>query len=113
MGRMKPDWGKLAIEYSNSSSIVVAAVDCIGAGKSLCNLAGVKGFPTIKYGDPSDIKGMEDYKGQRTYKALSSFAAKLGPLCGPARLEHCSEEQMHRIAEFDAMSPEERQALID
>jgi len=111
--RMKPDWEKLVKEYSNSSTVAVAAVDCIGAGKSLCTLAGVKGFPAIKYGDPSDIQGMEDYKGQRTYKSLSSFAAKLGPLCGPARLEHCNEEQKARIVEFTAMTPQERQALID
>jgi len=111
--RMKPDWDKLAKEYSNSSTIMVASVDCIGAGKALCNLAGVKGFPSIKYGDPSDIKGLDDYKGQRTYKSLADFAAKLDPPCGPAQLEHCSEEQKAKIVEFTAMTIEERQALID
>lgn len=45
---MKPAWDKLMEKYAAHESILVADVDCIGAGKSKCDDVGVKGFPTIK-----------------------------------------------------------------
>jgi len=45
---MKPAWDKLMEEYADDASILVADVDCIGAGKSKCDDVGIKGFPTIK-----------------------------------------------------------------
>lgn len=35
-------------------------VDCTAAGQPLCEANGVKGYPTIKYGDPEDL---QDYEG--------------------------------------------------
>ena len=35
-------------DYQDHASILVADVDCIGAGKSKCDDVGIKGFPTIK-----------------------------------------------------------------
>jgi len=64
---MKPAWDKLMTEYSSSKSALVADVDCTAAGKPLCDSNGVRGFPTIKYGDPSNL---EDYKGGRDFDSL-------------------------------------------
>merc|ERR1712062_371664 len=67
----------------------------------LCETHGVKGFPTIKYGDPDDL---QDYKGGRDFNALQKFAKdNLGPSCGPAHIELCSDEKKSQIEKFMGM----------
>ena len=68
---MKPAWDKLMDAFADSKTALVADVDCTAAGKPLCDSNGVKGFPTIKYGDPSDL---QDYKGGRDLKSLKKHA---------------------------------------
>merc|ERR1712124_117400 len=76
--------------------------DCTTEGKDLCNQVGVKGYPTIKYGDPNNL---EDYKGGRALKDLEKFAKEnLGPTCGPANLDLCDAEKKAQIEEFMKMS---------
>jgi len=76
----------------------------------LCNKNGVRGYPTIKYGDPSNL---QDYKGGRSYDALKKFADEnLGPSCGPAHLELCDEEMKTTIGKYQAMPAEDLDALI-
>jgi len=101
---MKPDWDKLMKEYASNDKILIADVDCTTAGKPLCDSNGVKGFPTIKYGDPADL---EDYQGGRDYAALSKFASELKPLCSPNNMELCDDEQKAKIEKVQAMSVEE------
>ena len=45
---MKPDWDTLADEFSSSSKVVIADVDCTGEGEPLCSRFEVEGFPTLK-----------------------------------------------------------------
>mmetsp|Transcript_22677 Transcript_22677/g.63004 ORF Transcript_22677/g.63004 Transcript_22677/m.63004 type:complete len:170 (-) Transcript_22677:155-664(-) len=106
---MKPDWDKLMDEFQGSSTLLIADVDCTAAGKSKCEEVGVKGFPTIKYGDPDDL---QDYKGGRTFTQLKEFADGLGPQCSPGNLDLCDEEKKKRIAEYQALSPQDRIAAI-
>jgi hypothetical protein len=68
---MKPDWDKLIGEFKDSKTVLIADVDCTAAGKPLCDTKGVRGFPTIKYGDPNDL---QDYEGGREYAALKVMA---------------------------------------
>jgi len=83
---------------------LVADVDCTAEGKPLCDANGVKGFPTLKYGDPSDL---QDYQGGRDEKDLKKFASeKLGPQCGVKNLDLCSDEKKAQIASFQAMGAE-------
>jgi len=99
---MKPDWDKLMEEFKDSPTSLVADVDCTEAGKQLCETQGVKGFPTIKHGDPSELK---DYQGGRDFDSLKKFASEnLGPQCGPARLDLCSEEVKKKMETFMAMT---------
>jgi len=97
---MKPAWDSLMAEYKDHASILVADVDCTAAGKALCDANGVKGYPTIKYGDPS---GLEDYKGGRDEKALKDFAKTLKPSCSPANLDLCDDEKKAEIAKLKEM----------
>jgi hypothetical protein len=106
---MKPDWDKLMKEYEGSSTVLIADVDCTAGGKELCNSVGVRGYPTIKSGDPNDL---QDYKGGRSYNDLKKHAETLGPTCGPANLDLCDAEKKAKIEEFMALSPEKRDELI-
>ena len=91
---IKPTWDSLMSEYSDSATILIADVDCVGSGKELCTKFGVKGFPTIKFGDPGNL---EDYKGGRDKLALEAFALELKPGCIVETLENCSPEQQESI----------------
>jgi len=95
---MKADWEKLMEAFKGDANRLVADVDCTAAGKDLCSTVGVRGYPTIKYGDPS---ALEDYKGGRKYDDLKKHAEeKLGPSCGPANLDLCDAEKKQQIEEF-------------
>jgi len=97
-------------EFKDSKSVVIADVDCTTGGKDLCNTHGVRGYPSIKYGDPNNL---EDYKGGRTFDALKKFAEEnLGPTCGPANLDLCDDEKKAEIAKFQAMSAGDLAASI-
>jgi len=107
---MKPDWDKLAADFDNSPSAVIADVDCTAGGKTLCNEIGVKGYPTIKWGDPNNL---EDYKGGRTYDALKKFAEEnLGPTCGPSNIDLCDADKKAEIEKFQAMPAADLDAAI-
>ena len=108
---MKPDWDKLMEEYKDSKTILIADVDCTASGKELCNEVGVRGYPTIKFGDPNNL---EDYKGGRTLKDLKKHAEEnLGPSCGPDNLDLCDDEKKAAIEKFAAMSVADLDTFID
>jgi len=89
---------------------LVADVDCTTEGKELCEKAGVKGYPSIKWGHPDDL---QEYDGGRDFKTLSKFAKEnLKPLCGPANEELCNEEEKAKFAELKALSAEELEAKV-
>lgn len=107
---MKPDWDKVMEAYKDSETVLVADVDCTGQGKPLCTDAGVKSYPTIKYGDPHNLA---DYTGGRDFEALKDFADTLGPTCSPGKLYLCDEEKTEKINKFMAMSVSELEAAIN
>jgi len=108
---MKPAWDKLAEEFKDSKTALIADVDCTAGGKDLCSEVGVRGYPTIKYGDPSNL---EDYKGGRDFDALKKFAEEnLGPTCGPANLDLCDADKKAQIEKISAMSAADLQAAVD
>merc|ERR1712217_894089 len=98
--------------YSGSTNVLVADVDCTEAGKDLCEKHGVQGFPTIKYGDPDDLK---DYEGGRDYDGLKSFAeSSLGPQCGPGEnIGLCSDKVKAKIEKYLKMSVSELSEKIN
>jgi len=109
--KMKPAWDALMDEYAGHATKLVADVDCIKEGKPLCDAQGVKGFPTIKYGDPSDLQA---YEGGRDEKSLKKFAEdKLVPMCSPKNIELCDDDKKAEIAKFQAMDADALAAEIE
>jgi len=106
---MKPAWDALMAEYKDHKTILVADVDCTAAGKALCDANGVKGYPTIKYGDPTSL---EDYKGGRDEKALKEFAGGLKPSCSPANIDLCDDAKKAEIKKLEEMSAKELDDVI-
>lgn len=97
-------------EYKDSPTALVADVDCTAEGKDLCNQVGVKGYPTIKYGDPSDL---QDYNGGRDLNSLKKFAAEnLKPMCGVKNLDLCDADKKAQIEGYMAMDVSALDATI-
>jgi len=108
---MKSDWDKLAKDFKDSKTQLVADVDCTSGGESLCEQFGVEGFPTIKWGDPSDL---QEYQGGRVYDDLKAFADEnLKPMCSPKNLDLCDDEKKAEINKFMAMPAEELKTMIE
>jgi len=108
---MKPDWDKLMKAYVDNKEALVGDVDCTEAGKDLCETHGVQGFPTIKWGDPSDL---QDYDGGRELKDLKKFADEnLKPQCSPKNLELCDDDKKKQISDIMAFSTADLEAKIE
>jgi len=107
---MKPAWDKLMAEFKDSKTALVGDADCTAGGKDLCDHVGVRGYPTIKHGDPN---ALEDYKGGRDFDSLKKFAEEnLGPTCGPANLDLCDADKKAQIEKFSKMAPADLDAAI-
>ena len=97
-------------EFKDSPTAAVVDVDCTAGGKSLCDANGVRGYPTIKYGDPNDL---QDYKGGRTLKDLQKFASEnLKPVCSPANIDLCDADKKKQIEDLQALSASDLDAKI-
>jgi len=111
---MKPDWDKLMKNWNKGDRLktsLIADVDCTDAGKALCEQVGVKGFPTIKWGEAGNL---EDYSGERKYDDLKKFAkANLKPRCSPGNIDLCDDEKKAEIAAFQALPAEDLTAKIE
>eukprot|EP00930_Biecheleria_cincta_P020693 TRINITY_DN154_c0_g3_i1.p1 TRINITY_DN154_c0_g3~~TRINITY_DN154_c0_g3_i1.p1 ORF type:complete len:168 (+),score=56.57 TRINITY_DN154_c0_g3_i1:317-820(+) len=98
-------------EFKDSKTALVADVDCTAGGQSLCEKNKVQGYPTIKWGDPNDLK---DYDGGRSFDDLKKFAEEnLGPSCGPDNLDLCSEDDKAIIETLQKMSSDELDKQVE
>mmetsp|Transcript_79506 Transcript_79506/g.257499 ORF Transcript_79506/g.257499 Transcript_79506/m.257499 type:complete len:230 (-) Transcript_79506:72-761(-) len=107
--RIKPDWDKLITAFKGHSTTLIADVDCTGGGKPICEELGVRGYPTLKYGDAADL---QDYKGGRDLDSLKKFAEGLGPQCSPGNIDLCDDVKKEQIKEFMAMTSGKRDEMI-
>lgn len=107
---MASDWEKLADDYAGNSGAIVAEVDCTAEGKPLCDAQGVRGFPSLKYGDPANL---EDYSGGRDFASLSKFAEEnLKPMCSPSNLDLCDDSKRKEIETLQAMPAKDLEEQI-
>lgn len=96
--------------FAGSSTQLVADVDCTAEGKPLCDANNVRGYPTIKWGDPADL---QDYQGGRSYDDLKSFADNnLKPVCSPKNIDLCDDAKKAEITKFQSMSAADLDAAI-
>merc|ERR1712166_83183 len=93
---------KLMEEYKESKTVLIADVDCTAGGKELCNEIGVRGYPTIKFGDPNNL---EDYKGGRTLADMKKHADE--------NLDLCDADKKASIEKFAAMSVADLDTFIE
>merc|ERR1719189_3453310 len=97
--------------YAGSATALIADVDCTAGGKELCEQNGVRGYPTIKYGDPADL---QDYQGGRDFDALKKFAEEnLKPMCSPTNIDLCDDDKKAEIAKLQEMSDEDLEKAIE
>ena len=111
---MKPDWDALAAEFNTSSTVLIGSVDCT-VEKGLCSQHEVQGFPTVKSFPlgGSTTEGVL-YKGGRDFHSLKKFADEnLGPSCSNDYLDLCNDEQKATLEKYNAMTPAQRQKLLD
>jgi len=94
---MKPDWDKLAEEMS-TTSVVIGDVDCT-VHRDLCSRFEVKGYPTIKYWEPSDFTP-KAYSGGRDFDSLKKHAQSLAVACSVADPKDCDEKETGYIAKW-------------
>jgi hypothetical protein len=108
---MAPDWEKLAKEWDGHDVGLVAEVDCTAEGRPLCDANGVKGYPSLKYGDPA---GLNDYQGSRAYSDLAKFAKEqLKPVCSVANIDLCDAGKKKQIESYEKMSVDDLNAAIN
>jgi len=98
-------------DFENDPTKLVADVDCTTEdGEVLCQQHDVQGFPSLKWGDPSNL---EDYNGGREYEELKAFADEnLKPMCSVQNIDLCDEEQKSKIEEFQKLSEEELSKMV-
>ena len=97
-------------EFADSKTQLIADVDCTAEGKPLCDANGVRGFPTLKWGDPA---ALEDYQGGRDLASLKKFAEeKLKPMCSPSNIDLCDDDKKAEIKKFMAMSDDDLEKEI-
>merc|ERR1711862_667058 len=93
-----------------SPTSLIADVDCTTEGKALCEKHDIRGYPSIKYGDPNELK---DYNGGRDFADLKKFAEEnLGPTCGPEHMELCSDAVRAKIEGFMKMSADRLEGKV-
>ena len=104
---------KLAADWEGHNIGLVGQVDCTSKwGKATCEMQEIFSFPTLMYGDPTN---MEEYEGGQSYAELSAFAKENlpVPVCSVEHLDRCNDESKTRIQQYESMSLEELEALID
>jgi len=107
---MVPDWDRLGEEYSGSSSLVIADVDCT-VEKDLCSKYKVSGYPTIKYWVDGEIK---DYQGGRDFNALNKFVKDtLHVPCVVTDPKDCTPKEVEFINQMKAGGPESIKKQLD
>lgn len=108
--KLAPDWERLAEDWSGNDVGLVAEIDCTGAGKPLCDANGIRGFPTLKWGDPA---GLVEYEGSRTFDDLQEFAKEhLKPICSAQTMELCDGDKRTRLEWYMELSIEQLEQSI-
>jgi len=97
-------------EFENHETVLVADVDCTAEGKPLCDANDVKGYPSIKHGNPDNL---EDYEGGREFEDIQTFAKNLKPVCSPSKRDLCEKDDLAVIEKYEAMPLEDLEKEVN
>jgi hypothetical protein len=103
-----PGWKKLMKDFADNEEKLVAAVDCSGSGKPLCDshaLTAGSGLnlPAYKYGEAA---ALQDYTGKPIEKNLRAFIEDEIYSCSVSRQDLCSAHEKAMIKGFERNSME-------
>lgn len=112
---MAPAWQQLGETFNaESSSVLIADVDCTADGESLCEEFGVGGYPTIKYFVDGDVSVGQDYQGGRDFDSLETFVREtLEVKCNVADPKDCSDKEKKYMDKMKDKSSQDRKFQID
>jgi thiol-disulfide isomerase/thioredoxin len=111
--KMKPAWDELMKSHEGNPYYVIGDVECSANDtmQAFCKKYGVKGYPTLFYGDPSGT--LEKYAGKRDLDSLQLFVqTNLKPLCSAANQDVCTTEQKELLQAYKQMSDNELEQKI-
>lgn len=101
--QMEDAWIELEEHFENSKSKLIAEVDCTAEqGMPICEEHGVSNFPTLLWGDVSNL---QEYEGPRDFESLKKFSDKhLKPRCGPDNVQLCDKPTRQEIRRLKKLS---------
>lgn len=110
---MKPDWDKLGDAYADSTSVLVADVDCTSdGGKDVCEKNDVSGYPTIKYFTAETGKNGKSYEGGRDYEQLEEFVKEtLARKCDTKTKADCDDREKKYIDKWTPSTNKEAELV--
>ena len=97
---MADDWSNLADDFEDDDAILIGKIDCTKViNQQLCADYGVTGYPTLLYGDVSDLK---EYNGQRELGDMRDVVEEYleEPICGVTRPDLCKPKQKKAIEDL-------------
>lgn len=106
--RLAPTWEQLELHYTDSR-VLVASVDCTTGGKAICDANGVRGFPTLKFGDPN---ALEDYQGGRDFESLNKFARDIEAQCSAFNPDKCDDLEAGQLDHFMSKDLDELRDIL-
>jgi hypothetical protein len=109
---MQPEFAEFAEKWKDHPVGFVGKVDCTTkTGKILCDEHGIRGYPSLMWGDPAHLKS---FNGEHTPAEYEKFAEAhlTEPMCNAANVDLCDAETKAKIEAFLAMDDAELGALI-
>ena len=110
-----PVWDELESAYHLNSTHLVQRISCEDEhgrkNVKLCNYNAIKAYPTIKYGNPHDLKL---YKGPYTLYAFKEFIENsLQVPCTPEYIEFCDDDKKDTMMHAMSLTEEQLQNSIE
>ena len=109
-----PIWDQLAERWDGDEVVFIGKVDCTGEAHILCDEHRIRGFPTLRWGDPSHPTTMTEYTHyDNGIDALDQYCKDhLKLICSINHLELCDEDQRAEIEKVMDLTDAELDELI-
>jgi hypothetical protein len=111
---LAPDWEQLAEAWDGDKVVLIAEMDCTSDARILCDEHRIRGYPSLKWGDPSHPTQFVDYKNDdQSFDALNRYTREnLKPVCSLNNIDICDDESRRGIEKVMEMTDKEIDELI-